>query len=303
MKLYFVIPFYNDAQLIGEALKSLVQQTHRDWEAVVLDDSVNPDQARQAKEIVEKLGDSRIRYSKNPQNIGMSKNMNQGLTMGCQSGCDGITILHADDELDPDYALKMSQALSHHPEVDAIFCETKIIDGQGKDSFSFPDWYKKLLLPAKKDGKIFLNGNQGIEILIPGNFIFFPTLCFSVKKITSERFNENLKMVPDFDMTLRMLLKGGTLIGLYSKPLYYYRRHENNTTNLYNKNLLRFREERDLYLNLAQQLEQRGSKDLAQAARRLKIVKLNLLFNAFKSALTFDFKSVRNFLQFLLKET
>jgi glycosyltransferase involved in cell wall biosynthesis len=302
LKVFFVIPFYNDAQLIGEALKSLLDQTYPHWEAVVLDDSVNPEQARLAKELVEKLGDSRIRYSKNEQNIGMSRNMNQGLSLGATSGCDAITILHADDVLDPDYARMMTETMAQHPEANALFCETRIIDGRGNSKFSFPDWYKKLLLPPKKNGKIFLQGAEGIQVLIPGNFIFFPTLCFSVKKLGADRFQENLKMVPDFDMTLRMLITGGTLIGLYSKPLYYYRRHENNSTNLYNKNLLRFREERDLYLNLATQLEQRGWSHLAIAARRLKIVKLNLIFNMVKSLVQFDIKSAKNFLNFLIRE-
>ena len=226
-----------------------------------------------------------------------SRNWNQGLELGMSF--DGITILHADDRLNSDYAQSIVDAKREHEDATAFFTRTEIIDGRGNTRFSFPDWYKTTLLP--KGANFALDGVEGVNALIPGNFIFCPTLCFIPSKLKQERFQEDLKQVPDFELILRILLKNEKLVGLYEKPLYQYRRHENNTTNLQNKSLLRFKEERDLYLSLSARLDERGQHQPAKNAKRMKVLRLNLLFNFAKAVFTGQFKSAGNFMSFLVQ--
>ena len=296
--IFFAIPFYKNAGFLEETLLSLLRQTSMDWNAVVLDDSIENEEADQAKKLVQKLGDTRIKYQKNVQNIGMANNWNQGLELGRKHNkAIATTILHADDRLLPDYVSHMLRALDQSPNTTAFFCEAAVIDGNGKRTFSFTDYYKNFLLPKKKNGVITLNGVEGITPLIPGNFIFCPTLCY--RNLRLERlFDPTLKMVTDFEFTLDLLIHGHQLKGLYQKPLFEYRRHSSNTTNVMNQNLERFKEEKFLYLQIARKLDLKGCYQLAKKARQMKIVKKNLLFQIVTSLLKGNFSLANRYLQY-----
>jgi hypothetical protein len=119
--------------------------------------------------------------------------------------------------------------------------------------------------------------------------------------VGEERFRLDRKMVVDFDFILRILKKGGTLVGTYEKPLFEYRRHTENTTLSLTKNLTRFHEEIALYRELADWLLVEKEAALAILAREMKVVKLNLLFQILKSLLSFQFKNASQEIALLLK--
>jgi glycosyltransferase involved in cell wall biosynthesis len=52
-----VIPTYNSAQFLGEALQSVFDQTFRDYEIIVVDDGSTD----QTKQVIDRYGD-KIRY-------------------------------------------------------------------------------------------------------------------------------------------------------------------------------------------------------------------------------------------------
>lgn len=296
--IFFAIPFYKNVDFLEDTLRSLLSQTSEDWDAVVLDDSIDNDEADLAKKLIGNLNDSRIKYRKNIENIGMGNNWNQGLELGRKHiKAIATTILHADDRLLPEYVSSMLGALDHSPNTTAFFCETVVIDENGKRTFSFADYYKTFLLPKKERGVITLNGIDGIAPLIPGNFIFCPTLCYRNLKL-ERLFNANLKMVTDFEYTLDLLIRGHQIKGLYVKPLFEYRRHSSNTTNFMNQNLERFKEEKFLYHHIANILDTKGCYQLAKKARQMKIVKKNLLFQSASSLLSGRFSLANQYLQY-----
>lgn len=65
------VPTYKRPDLLKRALHSLLDQTHSDWKAIVLDDSPQ----KEAQEVVIELRDNRIIYKPNPQNLGRSRNL------------------------------------------------------------------------------------------------------------------------------------------------------------------------------------------------------------------------------------
>jgi glycosyltransferase involved in cell wall biosynthesis len=297
--IFFAIPFFKNVPFLKETLQSLVNQTDAGWKAVVFDDSIDANEASGAKACVNSFQNPRIAYSKNPKNIGMANNWNRGIEAGQQDvDCIAITILHADDRLLPDYVSEMRKQLQLFPEASAFFCKTRVIDGNGDPVFSFTDYYKNFLLPPREHGLIHLNGVQGIEPLIAGNFIFCPTFCFR-KTGLNRLFRPELKMVTDFELTLDLLLNGHILIGLYEKPLFEYRRHGANTTNLLNQNLERFREERELYLDLSVKLKEKNLPALAANAAKLGILRKNLAFLTMTSLLKGHFGLAANYFRYL----
>ena len=71
-----VMPSYNTAKYIEESIKSVLEQTHSNWELIIVDDCSTDN----TDEIIEKyLCDSRIRYLKNEKNSGAAVSRNRAL--------------------------------------------------------------------------------------------------------------------------------------------------------------------------------------------------------------------------------
>ena len=72
-----LLPVYNDAENLREALTSLTRQTFRDFQVLVLDDASSDGSA----EVAERLGDPRVRVVRNAANLKLAGNLNQGLQL------------------------------------------------------------------------------------------------------------------------------------------------------------------------------------------------------------------------------
>jgi glycosyltransferase involved in cell wall biosynthesis len=96
-KIFILIPAYNLGLYIDDAIKSIQAQTYSDWELLVLDDCSTDSTIEVVKKYVST--DSRIRYIRNEQNLGMLKNWNKGISY-CRSKyflkLDGDDIVHQD---------------------------------------------------------------------------------------------------------------------------------------------------------------------------------------------------------------
>ena len=95
-----ITPTYNRAEYLGNAIDSVLAQTHSDFELIVVDDNKSGSEARIAtEEVMKKYHDPRIRYLKNPQNIGGSASRNVGIS---EARGEYIAFLDDDDMYLPD---------------------------------------------------------------------------------------------------------------------------------------------------------------------------------------------------------
>ena len=74
-----VLPVYNGAKFVGDAIKSIKNQTFEDWELLIVDDGSN-DESLEVCKIVSN-GDPRIRIYSNEYNIGLAATMNKLVSM------------------------------------------------------------------------------------------------------------------------------------------------------------------------------------------------------------------------------
>lgn len=120
-----VMPSYNAANHIEEAIRSVQQQTMPDWELLVIDDHSSDG----SQQIVEKLAaeDQRIRLIINEKNLGAARTRNKGLDL-CQG--EYIALLDSDDIWYPD-KLEKQLALAEQTRGDIIYCSYAIIDREG----------------------------------------------------------------------------------------------------------------------------------------------------------------------------
>jgi glycosyltransferase involved in cell wall biosynthesis len=266
--LTIAIPFHTGKEFLQRAIASVIAQSDPDWELVVCDDGPETDVAA----LVSSYTDARIRYVRADGPSGMVANWNRCLDHAQSSW---VTLLHADDELLPNYVGVMRKAAALAPQAAGFFCQTKIIDGKGKGCFSFPDWIKGWLRPGGKH--LVIRGQPGLASLLRGNYIMCPTMCYNLERLGNQRFAEGWRFAQDLELFARLLTAGECLVGV-PDTAYAYRRHDANATVQYTANLQRFREEAALYEQLHSQALACNWPQVARVARRKLIIKANLLF-------------------------
>lgn len=112
----FVVPCYKLAHLLPACLQSILAQSYRDFEILILDDA-SPDHTA---EVAASFRDDRIRYIRNDRNIGHLHNYNKGIQA---SRGRYVWLISADDYLRRPYVLeRYVQILETHPRAGYVFC-------------------------------------------------------------------------------------------------------------------------------------------------------------------------------------
>lgn len=87
-----IMPAYNAEKYIEEAVSSVLSQTYKNWELLILDDC-SSDCTAEIAEYFASL-DTRIRLLRNPQNMGVAKTRNRGFDI---AKGEWIALLDSDD--------------------------------------------------------------------------------------------------------------------------------------------------------------------------------------------------------------
>ncbi len=107
MRIGVVIPAFNAASYLGDAIRSVLAQTHRDWEVTVVDDGSTDGTATVAAAFT----GPRIRLIRQA-NAGVSAARNRGLAA---TDADAIVFLDADDWLSPDALCTLAATVQGNP--------------------------------------------------------------------------------------------------------------------------------------------------------------------------------------------
>lgn len=120
-KVTVIIPTYNRAHLIQKSIQSVLNQSYRNLELIIVDDS-NDDTEIKVKEIK----DERLLYIKNPQRMGVSVARN--IAIKAANG-EFIAFQDSDDIWKPDKLYKqVNLLLSLPPEYAAVYCGMEYFD-------------------------------------------------------------------------------------------------------------------------------------------------------------------------------
>jgi glycosyltransferase involved in cell wall biosynthesis len=180
-----VLPTYNRAPLLSRAVTSVLDQTYRDFELIIVDDASTDGTAK----VVEGFLDTRIRYIRNKQQEGAAASRNIGIkaTKGSLIGFQD-----SDDEWLPEKLEKQVAAFSNaSPGVGVVFTGFVTVGPSGR-SYRPAPWVRTT------DGDIHLE-------LLKGNFVGTPAAL--VKRECLEKvggFNEMLASLEDWELWLRI---------------------------------------------------------------------------------------------------
>lgn len=213
-----VIPSYNHASYIKQAVESVLWQTYSELELIVIDDGSTDS----SLEYLRSVRDSRFTLIEQP-NSGAHNAINRGLSI---ANGDYLTILNSDD-------IYHSKRLEHClPElengVDLVATWIEVIDKKGKTLGVKEGWRNMLPWPVKSLDRDFPDDDMFKANLLLTNFVSTTSnVMFSRRLYECVGGMRNLRFVHDWDFLLRAARQ--FRCKLIECPLLKYRIHESNT--------------------------------------------------------------------------
>jgi glycosyltransferase involved in cell wall biosynthesis len=121
------LPVYNGERFLERAARSILDQTFGDLELIILDNA--SDDATGA--IAERLAaaDPRVRYERNPHNIGAARNFNRAVELARGRYFKWAAY---DDWLEPTFLSRCVDVLEREPGTSLVFPATNVYDESGK---------------------------------------------------------------------------------------------------------------------------------------------------------------------------
>jgi glycosyltransferase involved in cell wall biosynthesis len=121
-----LVPSYNHARYLDEALGSVVGQTFTDWELALLDDGSTDDSMAVASAWTAR--DSRVSVGQNPSNLGTYGTLRRGLE---STSGEFVAVLNSDDAWLPEKLERQVAALDADGSADACACLGWAVDEEG----------------------------------------------------------------------------------------------------------------------------------------------------------------------------
>lgn len=118
-----IIPSYNQERYLPFTIRSILAQTYRNWEAIIVDDGSTDD----TSVLVARLAIPNIRYVYQ-ENAGPAMARNVGIQV---AQGEYINFLDADDELLPLFLEKSVRVLQQNPSIGGVYCRNYYIDENG----------------------------------------------------------------------------------------------------------------------------------------------------------------------------
>lgn len=177
-----IIPNYNHARYLPDAINSVLSQTYTNYEIIVVDDGSTDD----SREVASKFGD-KIQYI-HQDNAGLSAARNTGIRA---SNGGFIGVLDADDMYEPDFIGTLVGMLESQPDADGIYCGYRFVDHL---NHPLPQVEARDVPPEKLFWAL-ADGN----FLVPES-MFVRRYCYDKAGL----FDTSLRALEDLDMWLRI---------------------------------------------------------------------------------------------------
>jgi len=181
-----IIPVYNRADVLGDAIRSVLAQSCQDFEIVVVDDGSRDD----PRKVVDAFNDPRVRFHAQP-NGGGGAARNAGIDLSCGTF---VAFLDSDDVYLPQHLETMRGLLDGT--ANTVGYARMIVDRGNGNTFLKPP---RAILPDE---------HMATYLLCERGFV--PTITIVVEAATARRvrYSENLRAAEDTDFAIRLFLDG-----------------------------------------------------------------------------------------------
>lgn len=211
-----LIPTYNRAKYLGEALDSSLAQTYKNLEILVHDDASTDD----TPQLLKKYSDPRLRIIHTKTNHGMLGGWNY---IQHQANGKYIKFLASDDLLSPTCVAELVAAAESHPDAALITCQRDFINGEGRV-------YKKMGFANRSSVVNGLEHAHWILTNLRENKIGEPSAVLYPTKLIKQAldYDPTFSQFADFEYWIR-LLAYGKLVYIH-RPLCSFRTHPGSNT-------------------------------------------------------------------------
>jgi len=173
-----IMPVYNTVEFLDDAIGSIIQQTFKDFELIIINDGSTDESL--IKLLEWEKSDSRIRvFSQN--NLGLSATRNKGLSY---AKGEFIYFMDSDDYLNPDaLGTCVNHAKTGH--LDLVFFNADILGemGESKKNYGF-NYERKKTIPF-----VVTTGSECLRQLLNNNEFFAPVWMLFVRRNLIENRN------------------------------------------------------------------------------------------------------------------
>jgi glycosyltransferase involved in cell wall biosynthesis len=259
-KIACVIPSYNHAKYVLDAIESVLHQGLPPDQLLIVDDGSSDESVDR----IHTVNDPRVHLVVQG-NQGAHAALNRGLELA--SGCDFIAILNSDDRYHPARFAKCAAYLERHPAIQLVCTRVRVINESGASVGSRDGKQRRLdriWAHLKKNTDLGISLGYGNFTKTTSNFFF---RAGAIRKFHPYRY------VHDYFAALILALQGS--LGLIHEQLLDYRIHTTNTIKADGKGAV-ISEVIRMHLNLLAELRPRLETDPLLRKRVVSYLKVVL---------------------------
>ena len=202
-KVSIILPVYNGAKYVGRAIDSILAQSYRDYEVIIVNDCSTDNTLEIIREYEKK--DSRIKVYSNATNQKLPRTLNNGFK---NATGQYYTWTSDDNTYHIDAIEKMVNILDDNPNIDLVYTDYSVVD---------------------------MNGNLIKEIKVgePSEIRYRDIVgaCFLYRRSLAEKVGEydpDTFLAEDYDFFIRCYKESGRAFYHIMEDLYNYGRHDKN---------------------------------------------------------------------------
>lgn len=210
-----LMPCYNAESFLHEAIDSIINQTYKNLEILLIDDGSSDRTSQIISEYAEK--DARICFIANKVNLGLIRTLNLGIE---KASGEFIARMDADDISELSRIEKIVEVFNKKPELDIVSAGYYYLSDDGKK--------RRIIYPKAIH-------SPALSFV---SFFSIPVVhaCIIVKSVVIKNnlFDESFMHSEDYELFSRLLFKGFKFYNV-SEPLYYVRRNRGSVSHKYEK--------------------------------------------------------------------
>jgi len=237
----FITASYNYEQYIKETIESVLNQTYKDWELIIVDDGSTDNSVKIIEEYRQKDGRIKLLRHENSENKGLIETLKLGLS-NCSS--EYVAFLESDDKITPDYLEKKVGIIEKYPEVNLIFNDVTLFGDEEKVEQYNREYFlrqKECLLKYTYPANIKQDFLSFGDCIIPT----FSTVLVRKSLIENADFNSPVKSWTDYYLWAQIVGKGNFYY--INEKLTFWRLHHGSYIGAKYSNTQRFLFEKKLY--------------------------------------------------------
>lgn len=223
VKISVILPVYNHARWVEQAIISVLTQTLPPFELIIIDDASSDASWECIQAVCANIHDIQLTCLRHESNQGAPATLNQGLQL---AQGDYLAILNSDDVWEST-RLERLASLAVAQQAAFVCTDVRLLDAQGQpQAASEPHWLA-WFNGLKHD---LASHGDGWATLLRGNFLITTSNFFMQRQVYAQVGEfADLRYVHDYDYALRVMLAGFKLHFLADEYLLGYRLHDSNT--------------------------------------------------------------------------